>query len=180
MTSNTSINKNADAFGPVALVNFALNPTGAHMFRAQHEQILRSLDDASTLIDDGADSIQANGERVVQICWFLTLASSMMATHQSIEDTLVRRALEDEPRMRLIVEQFEREMPPLVSEMTLLSRRYPTPSSILKNTGEFGTALSSLVLKLRERFRAEERDIFPAYDRNICVPVPAGSLLAVD
>jgi hypothetical protein len=175
-SENTIASEHADAFGPVALATFALNPSGAHLFRAQHEHILRTLANVTDAVESGLA-----GARGVSAALAareaLTIASSMLSIHQSLEDSLVRRALAAEPRMRLVVDQFEREMAPLVSEMASIARRYPTPSSILKNAGEFALAFSSLLSKLQERFRAEERELLSAFDRTARVGAPGGALL---
>ena len=175
-SDNTVVNEHADAFGPVSLATFALNPTGAHLFRAQHEHILRTLAAVTEAVESGF-----NGARAVASALAareaLTIASSMLAIHQSLEDSLVRRALAAEPRMRLVVDQFEREMAPLASEMASLARRYPTPSSILKATQEFTLAFTSLLSKLQERFRAEERELLPAFDRTTRASAPGGAIL---
>ena len=119
--------------------------------------------------DPGASALSARQ--------FLTAAVSMLVVHQSLEDALVRRALAAEPRMRLVVEQFEREMAPLMSEISALSREYPTPSSILKKPFQFGLTFSCLLLKFQERFRDEERELLSAYDRTVRVSAPGGAIL---
>jgi hypothetical protein len=66
----------------------------------------------------------------------------------------------------MVVEQFEREMAPLLTELAALARHYPSARSILRAPrGEFAQAASALFTRLRDRFRREERDLFPAYDR---------------
>lgn len=169
--------ENTDAFGPVALASFALNPTGAHLFRAQHERILRTLDAVTACIEGGLGGDEAGGVRALAIRRSLTSVLSMLAIHQALEDALVRRALAQEPRMRLVVEQFEREMAPLVSELAALSRRFPTPSSVLRSPTEFADAYAGLLAKLQERLRAEERELHSVYDRTARVS-STGALLA--
>lgn len=172
---STAGNDQADAFGPVTLAGFALSPSGAHLFRAQHEHILRAMAGVTACIEAGLES--DSGARALSARQLLTTATSMLVVHQSLEDALVRRALLAEPRMRLVVEQFEREMAPLMSEIAALSRHYPTPSSILKNSVEFGLTFTSLLFKFEERFRAEERELLSAYDRTVRVAAPGGAIL---
>lgn len=176
-STNTNTTQHIDAFGPVALANFALHPTGAHIFRAQHEQILRALSRVTGLLEAGFGAGPVGCSQALQASCDMTLVLSMMGIHQSIEDSIIRRTLAAEPRMRLVVEQFEREMAPLMSEMFSFVRRYPSPSSILKSTSEFSNTFSSLLAKLQERFRAEERELLSAFDRAIRVSAPGGALL---
>jgi hypothetical protein len=151
----------ADAFGPVTLATFAQNPSGAHLFRVQHELLVQLMGRivSSTEGEVGQDS-------AYQARTALTTLSALFPVHQALEDSLVHRALAGEPRARMLAEQFEREMAPLAAELLALSRRYPSASSILlAPRGEFAAAASALFARLQERFRREERDLLPSYDR---------------
>lgn len=175
-TAAAGANQHADAFGPVALESFALAPTGAHLFRAQHEAILRLAATIAGCIDAGLAG-EAAGARAVEARTTLTTMVSLLTIHQSLEESLMRRALAGDTRTRLQLEQVEREMAPVMSELASLSRRYPTPSSILGVPAAFGQAFASLLSKLQERFRAEERELFTVYDRSVRVSAPGGALL---
>jgi hypothetical protein len=151
----------ADAFGPVTLATFAQNPSGAHLFRVQHEMLVQLMARvvSSTEVDVGPES-------ALRARTALTTLTTLLPVHQSLEDSLVHRALVGEPRARMLAEQFEREMVPLGAEVAALSRRYPAASSILvAPRGEFAAAASGLFSRLQERFRREERDLFPSFDR---------------
>ena len=151
----------ADAFGPVALTNFATNPGGAHLFRQQHE-LLGGL--MNTILV--ATERDVAGQSPVVARTALTILNTRLPLHQSLEDALIHSALGNEPRASMLAEQFERDMVPLLSDLASLSRRYPTASSILQAPpGEFAQACAGLFSRLRERFRREERDLFPAFDR---------------
>jgi hypothetical protein len=166
----------ADAFGPAALESFALSPGGAHIFRAQHEAILRSATAITTCIEAGFVD-EAAGERALQARETLTTMVSCVLIHQSLEQSLMRRALSGDPRTRMQIEQFERDGVPVVSELAGLARRYPTPSAILRAPAEFSQGFASVLSKLQERFRGEERELFTAYDRSVRVSAPGGALL---
>lgn len=171
-------NDNADAFGPVALTSFATNPTGAHLFRAQHERILRVLDGILPQVEAARDDSESGGALVARQA--LTVASSLLVAHQSFEESLVRRALNSDPRARPIIEQFEREMALLAADFSAFLRRYPSASSIIRSPGEFIPTFSSLLAKLQERFRAEERELFTAYDRAVCAAAPGGAVFSAE
>lgn len=158
---SAGVDRLADAFGPVTLANFAQNPSGAHVFRAQHE-LLSQLMAAVLRHAEAAIS----GEAAYQARVALTSLTSLLPVHQGLEDALVHRSLAADPRARMMAEQFEREMAPLVAELASLSRRFPTASSILHSPkGEFVSAVQGFFTRLQERFRREERDLFPAFDR---------------
>ena len=151
----------ADAFGPVTLAAFAQNPTGAHLFRVQHELLVQLM---SRVVSSTEGEV--GPESALQARTALTTLTTLLPVHQSLEDSLVHRSLSGETRARMLAEQFEREMVPLAAEVAALSRRYPVASSILSAPrGEFAAAASGLFSRLQERFRREERDLFPALDR---------------
>ncbi len=86
--------------------------------------------------------------------------------HQTIEDSMLRQALSNDSRARLTMEQFEREMMSLSAEVSSLSRRYPTVSAILAAPGrEFSQSCIELFGRIEDRFRREEAELFPAYER---------------
>lgn len=151
----------ADAFGPVALTTYAQSPSGAHLFRVQHERLLQLMERIVAKTEG-----EVTGEGAVDARNALTTLSAQLPVHQGLEDAMVMRLLGAETKVRMLAEQFEREMAPLLTELAALARRYPTPSSILQAPrGEFSQTASSLFTRLRERFRREERDLFPSYDR---------------
>lgn len=159
----------ADAFGPVTLATFAQSPSGAHLFRVQHELLLQLM----SRVGAGTEG-EVGPETALQARTALTTLATLLPVHQSLEDSLVHRALSGEPRARMLAEQFEREMAPLSAEVAALSRRYPTASSILfAPRGEFAAAASGLFTRLQERFRREERDLFPSFDRSASGSLPA-------
>jgi hypothetical protein len=164
----------ADAFGPVALANGAISPNGAHLFRAQHEVIIRALADVTACAEAG----YASEETALRAHSSLARAISALNVHQFFESTMVRRVLAVDPRVRMLVDQFEREMAPLQAEFAAFLRKYPVPSSIIKAPTDFAHTFSSLLLKLHERFRLEEREVFPAFDRVVRPGAPSAALLA--
>lgn len=168
----------ADAFGPVALANYATKATGAHLFRAQHEHLVRLM----TAIVVGTER-DVTGPLAVAARINLTTLTTLLPLHQALEDNLVFRGVEQEPRSRMVAETFEREIAPLLAELAALSRRYPSASSIyLSLKGEFTHACAGLFTRLHERFKREERDMFPLYDRAIggseASPAPVSSSTA--
>ncbi len=151
----------ADAFGPVTLATFAQKPSGAHLFRVQHELLVHLMSRAVTSTEG-----EVGPESALHARNALTTLTTLLPVHQSLEDSLVHSALSGEPRARMLAEQFEREMVPLAAEVAALSRRYPAASSILSAPrGEFAAAASGVFSRLQERFRREERDLFPSFDR---------------
>jgi hypothetical protein len=166
-----------DAFGPVALATFALNPSGAHFFRAQHEQIIRSLDLIADILSHGLG--RSSLDAALRIRTELTCIVEMIHVHQSAEEFIIRRALESEPRLRMTAEQFERQMIPLMAEFSNLGRSFVTPSAILAAPNEFAQEFTSLYSRIQERFKTEERELFSAYDRAMHVASPGGVMLAM-
>jgi len=151
----------ADAFGPVTLSSFAQNPSGAHLFRVQHEMLVQLM---ARVVSSTEGDVRP--ESALQARTALTTLTTLLPVHQSLEDSLVHRTLAGESRVRMLAEQFEREMVPLGAEVAALSRRYPVATLILAAPrGEFAAAASGLFSRLQERFRREERDLFPSFDR---------------
>lgn len=163
LARDSADSREGDAFGPVALASFAMNPSGAHLFRMQHERLASLM--TSIL---ASTEVQITGAGALAARNALTSLTVLMPVHQSLENDLIHRALAGEPRARMMAEQFEREMVPLLSELASLARRYPSPSSIAAAPeGAFVQQAGSLFNKFQERFRREERDLFPVYDRSV-------------
>lgn len=160
--SNAGEARFADAFGPVTLASFAQKPTGAHLFRVQHGLLIKLMGS----VVSGAEG-DVDAESALRVRADLTTLTSLLPIHQSLEDSLVHRALSSEPRARMVAEQFEREMAPLAAELSALARRYHSASSILyAPKGEFASVAGAISARLQERFRREERDLFPSFDRS--------------
>jgi hypothetical protein len=159
--ATNEVTRVADAFRPATLAHFAQRPSGAHLFRVQHEHLAQLMHRVIV----GSEGTPT-GESAVDARSALTTLTSLLAIHQSLEESLVHRSLAAEPRARMAAEQFEREMVPLMAELGSLARRYPTASSIFHGVkGEFAAAATHLFARLQERFRREERDLFPVFDR---------------
>lgn len=169
-------NTQQDAFSLVTLAGAALHPTGAHVFRAQHEQMLRKLDSISGLLEAPHTTNDGPAERALQIRHAMTSFSVMFSVHQAVEDALLRSLLGREPRVRVLLDQFEREIQPLKSEVNSLLRRYPSPSVILREMSDFTATFPSLSLKIQERLRTEERELYPLYDRALHVATPGAEM----
>lgn len=153
----------ADAFGPVTLGAFAQNPARAHLFRVQHEVLLTYAAKLMSFVEP-----TATAEAALQARLTLTTLSSLMPIHQSLEEAVMRSVLSGEPSSRMLVEQFERDMAPLAHELAALGQRYPTASSICRAPqGEVAIAVTAFVTRLTDRMRREERELFPALDRNL-------------
>lgn len=175
MSNENTLPRHTDAFGSVALETFALNPSGAHLFRAQHGVLLGLATQISEALD--REPASDKGAAALEARNALTSLHSLFTLHQTLEEAILRRTLQGDPRSRAQMDQFEREMAPISSEVGAISRRFSAPSVILANTEAFATAFSSLHLKLKERFRAEERELFPAFDKSVGAAGPAGALL---
>lgn len=161
---------NADVFSYAVLAQFALSPTGSHLFRAQHESIVRLMNRvletlASRKSDSGGWSLVArNG---------LTDILSMIQVHQSFEDDLLRRSLASDARSRMLHEQLERDVAPILSSLAALGHKFSTPSSIEDGPDEFFRQASEIFERVQDRFRMEERQLHSLYDRHTLTPLSA-------
>lgn len=163
----------ADAFGPVTLAQAATAPNGAHLFRVQHERLISLMKMILASTEKAVD-----GENAVLARSALTQLSTLLPLHQSLEESFMNRALSSETRTRILAEQFEREMAPMLADLASLARIYPSASSILRSpAGEFAHTCSALFVRLQERFRREERELFASYDRSTA-GTAASSLVA--
>lgn len=156
----------SDAFGPVSLSRFAANPTSAHLFRVQHEVMVRQMDaitfEANTLT---RGSLSEAAERALNVANAMTTLRSVIETHQVMEAGLMHKVLAGDPRQRMVAEQFEREAGAVVAEIDKLLIVFGAPSSILDDQATFAERVGVTFGKLKERFKAEERDLFPVFDR---------------
>lgn len=156
----------SDAFGPVSLSRFAANPTSAHLFRVQHEVMVRQMDaitfEANTLT---RGSLSDAAERALNVANSMTSLRSVIETHQVMEAGLVHKVLAGDPRQRMVAEQFEREAGAVVAEIDKLLIVFGAPSTILDDQATFAERVGVIFGKLKERFKAEERDLFPVFDR---------------
>ena len=162
----------SDAFGPVSLSRFAANPTSAHLFRVQHEVMVRQMDaitfEANT---QGAGSLAEAAERALNVANSMTALRSVIEAHQIMESGLMHKVLASDPRQRMVAEQFEREAGAVIAEIDKLLIVYGSPSAILDDQATFAEKCGAAFAKLKERFKSEERDLFPVFDR-----LTAGSL----
>jgi hypothetical protein len=164
----------ADAFGAATLQSFALNPSGAHLFRAQHEKILSMASVVTRSIEQG---VASNGRLALEAHRGLTTLTAMLGVHQSFEEALCQQLLGSDPRTRAQAEQAERDLAPVVAELQSLTRRFAAPSLLLAAPDEFAHAWAALLARLQERFRAEERKFFTAVDGRCGANTPAVSFM---
>jgi hypothetical protein len=164
-TCQSIVDTTLDAFGSVAMTDFAKNPNGSHLFRAQHEQIRRLLSAALDL--SPKSSISASDALLAR--QIVTKLTACMSVHQSLEVPLMRRALERDARMRMALDQMEREMGPVISDLMAISRAFATPSQIFASALEFSQSVRALEERVTDRFRIEERELFSVYDRAMAV-----------
>ena len=162
------LNSLADSFGSVALAQFAADPNSAHLFRAQHEHIIRALDELTTLC---TEPVQNPLDTALKVRNMLTSIRVLVSMHQTLENNVTHQVVATDPVLRIQAEQFEREMVPLLAELASLSKRYPAPSTIAADMHGFMRASADLFTRMRERYRREEREAFPAFDRAASDPV---------
>lgn len=175
MTKSSTPDRYTDAFGPVALEAFALAPNGAYLFRAQHQVVVGRVDEILACVDG-----MAGDDRPGQALAARNALTSLIAAlniHQALEATAFRRAFGADARQRMPIEQAEREMAPVLAELASLSYRFATPSAILGAPAEFGRLAAEAFTKLTSRFRAEERDLYPVFERAVGAGVAGAALL---
>lgn len=148
-------------FSAAGMFSWIGNGVPTQMFRSQHASLVSM-----------ASSILGNVERAMTPATALDARQTFMMfvvnlkQHQTAEDTMLRQALAKDSRARLTMEQFEREMLSLSGEVASLSRRYPTVSAILAAPGrEFSQSCNELFARIEDRFRREETDLFPLFER---------------
>lgn len=155
------------AFDAVSLANFALSASGAHLFRAQHEHLLRMLDDALSLVAGSSlgDGVSTSSGEVIEARKRVTRFCAMLALHRKFETELFLGSLASDPRTRMLIEHAEREMVSVAGQAAALARAYPTPSSIAADVAGFTQATQVLHDKLATCFASEERELFVVFDR---------------
>lgn len=154
----------ADGFGPVSLTRFAANPSSSHIFRVQHELLSRMME--SIVFESyGNGTREELAERALETANSLTALRSMVETHQVLESGLMHKVLASDPRQRLAAEQFEREATSAVTALDKLLMTFGSPSQILAQMPDFSERAGEVFSRFKERFKAEERDLFPVFDR---------------
>lgn len=159
-------NQFADGFGPVSLARFAAAPGSSHVFRVQHDLLSRTMDNIVFEAHSySAGTAEEMAERALAVANAMTTLRSMLETHQVLESGLMHKVLGVDPRQRLAAEQFEREAASAITEFEKLLMDFGAPSQILTHMADFSSRAGSTFARLKERFKAEERDLFPAFDR---------------
>ena len=156
----------SDGFGPVSLARFAAAPGSSHVFRVQHALLARCMD--AIVFDShsyAGGSHEEMAERALDVANSMTTLRSMLETHQVLESSLMHKVLASDPRQRLAAEQFEREAASAITEFEKLLISFGAPSQILAHMTDFSNKAGAVFARIKERFKAEERDLFPVFDR---------------
>lgn len=156
----------SDGFGPVSLARFAAAPGSSHVFRVQHALLARCMD--AIVFDShsyAGGSHEEMAERALDVANSMTTLRCMLETHQVLESSLMHKVLASDPRQRLAAEQFEREAASAITEFEKLLISFGAPSQILAHMTDFSNKAGAVFARIKERFKAEERDLFPVFDR---------------
>lgn len=170
----------SDGFGPVSLARFAAAPGSSHVFRVQHALLARCMD--AIVFDShsyAGGTREEMAERALEVANSMTTLRSMLETHQVLESSLMHKVLASDPRQRLAAEQFEREAASAITEFEKLLISFGAPSQILAHMTDFSSKAGAVFARIKERFKAEERDLFPVFDRLTAgedAPVSAANL----
>ncbi len=156
----------ADAFGAVSLARFAAAPASSHTFRVQHDLLSRMMDMIVFESHSYSSASKAElAERALEVANLQTTLRSLLETHHVLESEIVHKVLGADPRQRLVAEQFEREASSAMTEFDKLLVLFGSPSHILAQMSEFSNRAGAVFARIKERFKAEERDLFPTFDR---------------
>lgn len=160
------ISSASDSFGPVSLSRFAAAPTSAHLLRAQHETLSRQMDAiAFEAHSFGGDSQDERAQRALDVSNALTSLKAFLVIHQTLEAGLMHKILATDPRHRLLAEQYEREAMTVLSAYDKLLMTFSSPSIIFGAFSAFSEESAPVFIAIKERFKAEERDLFSVFDR---------------
>lgn len=163
---STNTHQFADAFGAVSLARFAAAPASSHTFRVQHDLLSRMMD---MIVFESHSYSSASkselAERALEVANLQTTLRSLLETHHVLESEIVHKVLGADPRQRLVAEQFEREASSAMTEFDKLLVLFGSPSHILAQMSEFSNRAGAVFARIKERFKAEERDLFPTFDR---------------
>lgn len=163
----------SDAFGPVTLSRFAAAPTSAHLLRAQHGFLARQMDSiAFEAHSFGSDSPEERGNRALGLTNALTSLKALLAIHHTLESGLMHKVLASDPRHRMLAEQSEREAMAAMSGFDKLLMAFSSPSLIFEGFTAFSTDSAPVFMAIKERFKAEERDLFSVFDRVVSSHLP--------
>lgn len=163
---STNTHQFADAFGAISLARFAAAPASSHTFRVQHDLLSRMMD---MIVFESHSYSSASkselAERALEVANLQTTLRSLLETHHVLESEIVHKVLGADPRQRLVAEQFEREASSAMTEFDKLLVLFGSPSHILAQMSEFSNRAGAVFARIKERFKAEERDLFPTFDR---------------
>lgn len=147
------------AFDYLGLIMFSERPQAAsQLIRTQHAELLSDLEQIVALTDGGS------GESL-SIRNAMTRFSGRVMLHLQLERGVVGKQMDADPRSRALADQFERDLVPVRGALSDWLKRFPAASTIASDLDAFRHETEKLVGVFSERFRHEERDLLPEYDR---------------
>lgn len=146
-------------FDYLALSMFSERPQSAgQLLRTQHSEILTEFEQVRNLASAGSsESLNLRNS--------MTRVAGRISMHMQLERGVVAKQMASDPRSRALSDQFERDMVPLRAAILDWLKRFSTPSLIASHLAEFKVDSEKLFRDLEERFRQEERDLFPEFER---------------
>jgi len=173
-------NASSDAFGSVSLSRFAAAPNSAHLFRAQHEHLVRLMDSISTSAHALATGqIDERAARALEISISMITLKSLLATNQTLQSGMMHKILGSDPRHRMLAEQHERDGLVALGALDKLTLSYGSPSRILDGYSTFVDEALPVFTGIKDRFRIEERDLFSVFDRMVASSSSSSSALPI-
>ena len=147
------------AFEYLTLSLFADRTQGVtQLLRSQHSEIQMGFERIRDLLMGGAD--KSSDIKMVMVSVF-----AQVHLHLALERGVMGKQMSTDPRGRVMFDQFDLELAPLLSTISELSRSFPNPSAIASDFAGFKAIIERAMRLIDERFRHEERDLYVEFDR---------------
>jgi hypothetical protein len=146
-------------FGYLALSKFCATHD-SQILRAQSADLTRLMDAVRTRI---AEDLTKSDHAQVAAAGVTNL-TRLLAAHKTLVDGLVTRRLSADQQSRVLAENFERDMKPVLANVHALHRRFGSPSAIKAKPEAFASEAEGVFRALESRLQQQDLELFSRYD----------------
>lgn len=131
-------------------------------FRKHHKEVSELTGKISDLISPGLDE-----KKAADIRGLLSVLAGKLSIHLALEDKdLYPRMIAHEDKfVSSLARKYQLEMGEIADRFAQYTRKWPTPSAIHKNSGEFTAETESIFRSLSRRMDKEDNELYAAFDR---------------
>jgi hypothetical protein len=138
-------------------------------FKDQHTQILDSIEKLRCYSHAG---IIEHADRIAQL---IVSMSAVIKLHLAAEDHTLYPALEaaNNPQLARLGRRFQAEMASIAAAYNAFARQWNTAARVRADPDGFRTQANRVLRTVFERIQCENREFYPAVERDPATPAPA-------